>query len=95
MCSSDLDRIREQLKARPVSERAPALRLDFSAGLTTFNPEELLTQAMDRADRALYLAKAHGRGRTEVLETARAMPGATAGDTPGRRDTVHAPLRAV
>jgi PleD family two-component response regulator len=73
-----VDRIRQQLARSLISPSVPDLSLSFSAGLTTFQPEELLTRAMDRADRALYLAKAAGRGRTLVVEDNRSTPAATA-----------------
>jgi diguanylate cyclase len=73
-----IDRIRQQLANSLISPSVPDLSLSFSAGLTTFQPEELLTRAMDRADRALYLAKAAGRGRTLVVEDNRSTPAATA-----------------
>jgi diguanylate cyclase (GGDEF)-like protein len=63
-----LDRIRHDLARTMVSASVPDLSLSFSAGLTTFKPDEMLTRAMDRADRALYLAKAAGRARTLVVE---------------------------
>jgi diguanylate cyclase len=73
-----IDRIRQQLASSLISPSVPDLSLSFSAGLTTFQPDELLTRAMDRADRALYLAKAAGRGRTLVVEDNRSTPAATA-----------------
>ncbi len=69
-----VDRIRQEMSRSMVSASVPDLSLSFSAGLTTFKPEELLTRAMDRADRALYLAKASGRGRTLVVEDIKAPP---------------------
>jgi diguanylate cyclase (GGDEF)-like protein len=63
-----LDRIRHNMARSMVSASVPDLSLSFSAGLTTFKPDELLPRAMDRADRALYLAKAAGRARTLVVE---------------------------
>jgi diguanylate cyclase (GGDEF)-like protein len=69
-----VDRIRQDMSRSMVSASVPDLSLSFSAGLTTFKPEELLTRAMDRADRALYLAKAGGRARTLVVEDVKAAP---------------------
>jgi diguanylate cyclase (GGDEF)-like protein len=69
-----VDRIRQDMARSMVSASVPDLSLSFSAGLTTFKSDELLTRAMDRADRALYLAKASGRSRTLVVEDIKAPP---------------------
>lgn len=51
--------------ARLVRDR----RVSFSAGVTRFDPGELLAAAFDRADAALYRAKAAGRGCVVVAES--------------------------
>ncbi|MEY4764116.1 MAG: hypothetical protein RI907_789 [Pseudomonadota bacterium] len=79
-----LDRIRQQLVRSMASPSVPDLSLNFSAGLTTYHPDELLTRAMDRADRALYLAKAGGRGRTLVVEDNRATSLVPSDSAPAR-----------
>ena len=55
-----LERIRENVESRvfPV-----AGRLTVSAGFSCINPDEHSTVIIDRADRALYFAKNHGRNR--------------------------------
>lgn len=54
--------LRQALQAEV--ERHPTLQVTYSAGLAMLQPEDLsFTDFMVRADRALYLAKAQGRGR--------------------------------
>ncbi|MBI5334036.1 MAG: GGDEF domain-containing protein [Burkholderiales bacterium] len=59
-----LDRLREQLRERALVPGAPQWRLDFSAGVAARRPGESLSALLERADRALYAAKAAGRGCT-------------------------------
>lgn len=66
-----LDRIRQALARKQISQTVPALRVTFSAGLTVYIDDEPLPQTVDRADQALYMAKLAGRNRTERLD----MPG--------------------
>ena len=56
-----LVRIQQALAQTTVAELAPQLRVTFSAGVTGYQPDEMLTSTIDRADRALYAAKAAGR----------------------------------
>lgn len=58
--------LREKLLNTPVSEQHGALRVRFSAGLTTFHTGEPIEKTMERADQALYHAKANGRGRSHI-----------------------------
>jgi diguanylate cyclase (GGDEF)-like protein len=64
-----LDRIRNHLVTAQVSHTRPDLRISFSAGLTAYQFGESLNGTIERADQALYLAKAHGRNRTERAAT--------------------------
>jgi diguanylate cyclase (GGDEF)-like protein len=64
-----LARIREALQA-PL-KTVPGLRIGFSAGLTEHPVGEPLHATLERADHALYAAKAAGRQRTEVLPAPR------------------------
>jgi diguanylate cyclase len=58
-----LSRIHKTLEQTIVSAGVPDLRLTFSAGLTCYQNDEMLTRTIDRADRGLYQAKAAGRRR--------------------------------
>lgn len=60
-----LQRIRQELATTLVSRAVPDLRVTFSAGVSCFDGEEALARTIERADQALYLAKAGGRNRTE------------------------------
>lgn len=62
-----IERLREHLHANPFDHVAPGLTLNFSAGLTACRGPADQDEALERADRALYAAKAAGRGCTESL----------------------------
>jgi diguanylate cyclase (GGDEF)-like protein len=57
-------RMRKDLSRIVFEEVAPGLRVTFSAGLTTFQAGESLEALTERADRAMYRAKAEGRNCT-------------------------------
>ena len=70
-------RIRARLEAAPLvwgnaesADEEVAIRIRFSAGVAAREPGETLDAAVQRADLALYRAKALGRGRTELAEAA-------------------------
>ena len=60
-----VQRMRASLEEGPLVEK-PEVKVTFSAGLTEFQPGETLEQAIERADQALYQAKARGRNCTKV-----------------------------
>ncbi|MCT2400732.1 diguanylate cyclase [Novosphingobium mangrovi (ex Huang et al. 2023)] len=50
----------------------PAFQVTVSCGLTLLDPERTVEDAIDRADKALYAAKAAGRNQVKVWTTAMA-----------------------
>jgi len=61
-----LEHLRSTVAAGRFDAIAPALKVTFSAGLIEARAGEAQHEAIDRADRALYLAKQRGRNRIEV-----------------------------
>lgn len=61
-----VERLREHLQRTPLDEVADGLMLGFSAGITAVQGPTDLDAAIERADRAMYRAKADGRGRSEI-----------------------------
>ena len=62
-----VERLRAHLSTLAVHARAPDLRIRFSAGFARFENGEAIDQVIERADRALYAAKAGGRDRSVML----------------------------
>ena len=60
-----IERLRGHLADLQISPTVPALRLGFSAGISRHRAGDTVEQTLDRADRALYQAKAEGRGRSK------------------------------
>jgi diguanylate cyclase len=61
-----LERLRERVAANVVDVDGEAIRITVSAGLTEHIAGETVAQALERADRALYEAKAQGRDQLMV-----------------------------
>lgn len=62
-----LRRVKEQLQQTDFSAVGPGLRITFSAGLVQLAPGERIDDAIERADQAMYRAKAKGRDRIECV----------------------------
>jgi diguanylate cyclase len=62
--SIGLGRLRGALANAVVCQSTPQLRVQFSAGITEYRPLETIEQTIERADKALYKAKASGRNCT-------------------------------
>lgn len=62
-----VERLRAALATTEASVHAPGLRIAFSAGITEYIDGESIDDMIERADRALYAAKAAGRNRTVLL----------------------------
>ncbi len=62
--SIGLGRLRGALVNAVVCDSVPHLRTQFSAGITEYRPLETIEQTIERADKALYKAKASGRNCT-------------------------------
>lgn len=59
-----IERLRGKLQQAQVSASQPDLRISFSAGLAAYTERSAVQEAIERADRALYQAKAQGRNCT-------------------------------
>jgi len=68
-----VERVRQRIEALSILTEDPTLRVTVSAGLTEHIAGESVGDALDRADRALYEAKAQGRNRTVVVAAAPAQ----------------------
>jgi diguanylate cyclase (GGDEF)-like protein len=61
-----LQRLRNHLSRLDFNDVAADLKVTFSAGLVEMVPQDSLEAAIERADQAMYRAKAGGRNRTVV-----------------------------
>jgi diguanylate cyclase len=67
LARAGLERLRERIAALVIRAGGRDLRITLSMGLTEHIAGETVPQALDRADRALYEAKAQGRNRVALL----------------------------
>lgn len=67
LARAGLERLRSRVAALVLRASGRDLRITLSIGLTEHIAGESVPQALDRADRALYEAKAQGRNRVAVL----------------------------
>ena len=65
-----VERVRQRIEGLTLLPEDPTLRITVSAGLTEHIAGEAVSEALARADRALYDAKALGRNRTVVVSAA-------------------------
>ncbi len=65
-----VERVRQRIEGLTLLPEDPGLRVTVSAGLTEHIAGEAVSEALARADRALYDAKAQGRNRTVVVSAA-------------------------
>jgi diguanylate cyclase (GGDEF)-like protein len=59
-----IERLRGALAVTEICSSAPHIRLAFSTGISRFVSGEGIDSVIERADRALYAAKAAGRNQT-------------------------------
>lgn len=62
-----IERLRGALTVKEITPQAPHLRLAFSAGMTFYADGESIDDLVERADKALYLAKHAGRSQTKIV----------------------------
>lgn len=66
-----LERIRQAVQALEIAHSAGSLQLTVSIGLAQHLPGDTVEHTLERADQALYRAKALGRNRVVVAPAAR------------------------
>ncbi|WP_200911204.1 GGDEF domain-containing protein [Sphingomonas sp. Leaf62] len=60
-------RLRDEVREVSVIATQPDFRIDFSAGMTMVRADDTVSTVYTRTDRALYAAKAEGRGRLKLV----------------------------
>jgi diguanylate cyclase (GGDEF)-like protein len=66
------ERIREMVKELVFENMPEKFRITISVGVTEYKAGEFIQDAINRADKALYRAKANGRDRVEYEPTGKA-----------------------
>jgi diguanylate cyclase (GGDEF)-like protein len=79
-----LERLRAHIGQQRLSRSVPALQVTISAGLAVYREGEPLSTLLERADQALYAAKAGGRNRCVVSEEAPTGVDAPASTSPSK-----------
>ncbi|MCT4509148.1 MAG: response regulator [Tepidibacter sp.] len=65
---SVMQRCLNNINKKNINYRGNNIKISFSAGITTIVENESIKEALDRADRALYVSKDEGRGRITYLK---------------------------
>lgn len=65
---SIMQRCLDNIRKKNINYRGNNIKISFSAGITTTVKYETIHEALDRADRALYISKKEGRGMITYLE---------------------------
>ena len=66
LANAGAERLRANTEVLPFDIGGVTLRVTLSAGLAEHRPDETIRQTLERADAALYRAKAQGRNRVVV-----------------------------
>lgn len=75
------ERLRRAISESPMITRKGSIRITASFGVTVWKGPEGLDSLMERADRALYMAKEKGRDRVEVSTFREALEKAVSSET--------------
>ncbi|WP_099187323.1 response regulator [Tepidibacter mesophilus] len=65
---SVMQRCLDNISKKNINYRGNNIKISFSAGITTTVKNEPIQEALDRADKALYISKDEGRGKITYLE---------------------------
>ncbi len=62
------ERVRTSIEKDPVETDAQSVPVTISIGCSSYNPDETMSEFINRADEALYRAKEMGRNRVEIAD---------------------------